>query len=216
MMHLLQIVQNLPDYLQVLATEYGAGLYLILGLIVFCETGLVVTPFLPGDSLLFATGALLAIGLPNLSIEVMIPTLIVAAILGDTVNFNVGRWMATRVLAGHKQRWINPAHLERTSEFFARHGGKTVVLARFLPILRTYVPFVSGLTGMPYRRFLAFSVFGGSVWITSFLWMGYVFGNIPSVKTNFHYVILAIIALSLAPVVFDLVRGRTRRARAAG
>ena len=214
-MHLLQIVQNLPEYLQTLATQYGSGLYLILGLIVFCETGLVIAPFLPGDSLLFATGALLAMGLPNLSLEVMIPVLIVAAILGDTVNFHVGRWMSTRVTGDRARRWLNPAHLARTSEFFARHGGKTVVLARFLPILRTYVPFVSGLTGMPFRRFIAFSVFGGSVWITSFLALGYVFGNIPSVKTNFHYVILGIIAVSLAPVVIDQVRTRAGKLRAA-
>ena len=211
MTHLWQIALNIPEYLQLLATDYGSGLYLILGLIVFCETGLVVTPFLPGDSLLFATGALLAMGLPNLTIGVMIPVLIVAAILGDTVNFHVGRWMSKRVLSGTgSRRWLNPKHLDRTREFFTDHGGKTVVLARFLPILRTYVPFVSGVTGMPYRKFLAFSVFGGAIWITSFLTLGYAFGNIPAIKTNFHYVIIGIIAVSLLPVAVDLVRGRAR------
>lgn len=210
--HLLEIIQHIPEYLQIWAVDYGTGLYLILALIIFCETGLVVTPFLPGDSLLFATGALLAMGLPNLSIGVMIPLLIAAAIVGDTVNFHVGRYMSARVLA-KGVRWLNPKHLERTTEFFDRHGGKTVVLARFLPILRTYVPFVSGLTGMPYRRFLMFSVFGGTIWIASFLTLGYLFGNIPAVKTNFHYVIIGIIVLSLVPIALDLVRGR-RSARA--
>ena len=209
-MHILEILQHLPDYLQLWAVDYGAGLYFILAAIIFCETGLVVTPFLPGDSLLFATGAVLAMGLPGLSIGVMIPLLIAAAVVGDTVNFHVGRYMSTRVLT-KTARWLNPKHLDRTTDFFARHGGRTIVLARFLPILRTYVPFVSGLTGIPYARFLFFSVAGGSVWIASFLTVGYLFGNIPTVKTNFHYVIIGIILVSIAPIAMEFVRGRAKR-----
>jgi membrane-associated protein len=210
MTEILNLLQHLPETLQVWASSYGAGLYVILACIIFAETGLVVTPLLPGDSLLFAVGALLAIGLPNLDLSVMIVVLIAAALAGDTVNFHVGRWMAPRLFRNQQSRWLNPKHLERTREFYERHGGKTVILARFIPILRTYVPFVTGMSGMPYSRFMMFSVTGGTLWIASVTSLGYFFGNLPAVKTNFHLVILAILVVSLAPVAIEFLRSRRR------
>lgn len=210
MTQLLDLIQHLPDHLHIWANNYGLGLYLIVGLIIFCETGLVVTPFLPGDSLLFATGAVLSLGLPHLSLGVMVAVLILAALLGDTVNFHVGKFMAKRLFVSENARWLNRKHLERTREFYDRHGGKTVILARFLPIFRTYVPFVSGLGGMPYPKFLVFSAIGGSLWVALFTCMGFFFGNLPSVKANFHYVILAIVFVSLIPLVLEFLRARSR------
>lgn len=199
----IEIIRHLPEHLQAWAALYGSGLYLILALIVFAETGLVVTPFLPGDSLLFAAGAVLAMEIPGLSVPVLCLVLITAAFLGDLVNYHVGRWCAPRI---ESLRWINRAHLERTKEFYARHGGKTIILARFLPIVRTYAPFVAGVTAFPRNRFISFSLAGGCVWIILFVNLGYFFGNIPSVKRNFELVILAIIVVSLIPVFMEFVR----------
>jgi membrane-associated protein len=207
---LIDIFRHLPEYLQVWAQSYGAGLYLILGLIIFAETGLVVTPLLPGDSLLFATGAILATGLPGLSLPVMCLVLIAAAFCGDLVNYHVGKWAAPRIFESGKLKWLNRKHLEKTQDFFARHGGKTIILARFLPIVRTYAPFVAGLGGFTLRRFIAFSLTGGALWITLFLHLGYFFGNIPFVKKNFELVIVAIIVVSLAPVVIEFFRSRVK------
>ena len=207
---LIEVMRHLPDYLQSWATAYGAGVYLILALIIFAETGLVVTPFLPGDSLLFATGALVSLNLPNISLVPMILILIVAAFLGDTLNYFVGRWAARRLFVDGRARFLNPKHLERTREFYARHGGKTVVLARFLPILRTYAPFVSGMSAMPYARYVVYSLGGATVWIASFISLGYYFGNLPAVKANFHYAILGIIVISFIPVVIEFVRSSAR------
>jgi membrane-associated protein len=209
---LLDLFRHMPEHLEIWAFHYGIGLYGILFLIIFAETGLVVTPFLPGDSLLFATGALLSLNLPNLYLVPMILVLLGAALLGDTVNFHVGRFMAPRLFKSNSAKWLNLRHLDRTREFYDRHGGKTIVLARFMPIIRTYAPFVSGLSGMKYARFFLFSFAGGAVWISSFLCMGYFFGNLPAVKSNFHYVILAIIVVSLAPVVLELVKARRAQA----
>lgn len=190
------------------AVDYGSGLYLILFLIIFAETGLVVTPFLPGDSLLFATGALLSLGIPGLDLGTMILLLVIAAILGDLVNYHVGKWMAPKIFRGTESKWLNRKHLQKTKEFYDRHGGKTIILARFVPIIRTYAPFVAGMGGMAYRQFAIFNVVGGIIWITSFTVLGYFFGNLPFVKSNFQYVILAIIILSVLPIVLEFVRAR--------
>lgn len=208
-MHLiLDIFQNLPTYLHMWATDYGTGLYLILFLIIFCETGLVVTPLLPGDSLLFAVGALFSMNLPGLDIGLVIPLLWVAALMGDTVNYHVGQWIAPKLFKSYEAKWLNRKHLDRTKEFYQKHGGKTVILARFMPIVRTYAPFVAGLGGMKFPQFFMYSFFGGLLWIGSFTLLGYFFGNIPAIKSNFQYVILAIIVVSLLPLAIEFARSK--------
>lgn len=205
---LISLFHNLPEHLSLWAQNYGTGLYIILFLIIFAETGLVVAPFLPGDSLLFATGALLALDLPGLNIIAMMAILIAAAVLGDLVNYYVGKWMAPKLFGEGQARWLNKKHLEKTREFYDKHGGKTIILARFMPIVRTYAPFVAGMSGMKYSEFFAFNVVGAIVWISSFLCMGYFFGNIPTIKANFQYVILAIIVVSFMPLVIEYFKAR--------
>lgn len=211
-MHLiLDLFHNLPTYLHMWAVDYGTGLYVILFLIIFAETGLVVTPLLPGDSLLFAVGALLSMHLPGLDIWVMIPLLWAAAITGDVVNYHVGQWVAPKLFKSYNARWLNKKHLDRTTEFYKTHGGKTVILARFMPIVRTYAPFVAGLGAMKFRQFIVYSVTGGFAWISSFILLGYFFGNIPAIKSNFQYVILAIVVVSLLPVAIEFMRARNHK-----
>jgi membrane-associated protein len=202
----IEVLRHLPDHLQAWAAAYGSGLYAILGFVIFAETGLVVTPFLPGDSLLFATGAVVSMGLPSLSLPVMAAVLVAAALSGDMLNYHVGKWVAPRLFEGTKIRWLNEKHLQRTREFYARHGGKTLIFARFVPIVRTYAPFVAGIGGLPFRRFFRFSLAGGTLWILLLLTLGFFFGNIPAVKSNFELVILGIIAVSLAPVAVEVLR----------
>src|SRR3982750_2522132 len=180
---------HLDMHLARFVTEHGAWVYALLFGIVFCETGLCVTPFLPGDSLLFVVGALAAVG--GMHIGLVMGVLIAAALCGDNVNYWVGRWAGTRVLA----RWINPLYLKRTHDFYERHGGKTIIIARFMPIVRTYVPFVAGLGAMPYLRYLAFCVVGAVAWVGSLCTAGYFFGNIPAVKANLTLVIMAIVLM---------------------
>jgi membrane-associated protein len=201
---------HLDKHLGALIAQYGAWTYTILFVIVFCETGLVVTPFLPGDSLLFAAGAFAALG--SLRLEWLMVTLIAAAILGDTVNYWIGNRIGPRAFSG-EIRWLKKEHLERTHEFYERHGGKTIILARFIPIIRTFAPFVAGVASMTYARFLLYNVVGGVLWVVLFCLAGYFFGNLPAVRENFSLVILAIIVLSILPLVFELVRERRRRQR---
>lgn len=209
-MEYIEILRHLPEHLHAWAVAYGAGLYLILAAVIFAETGLVVTPFLPGDSLLFATGAILAMQIPGLTLPGMCITLMIAAFCGDIVNYHVGQWAAPRLFDGKHLKWLNRKHLQKTKDFYAKHGGKTIILARFLPIVRTYAPFVAGVSGLPLSRFIAYSLFGAAFWIITFLNLGFYFGNIPSVKKNFEYVILAIIIVSVAPVIIELIRNRVR------
>ena len=190
------------------AAILGPWIYLLLFLILFCETGLVVTPFLPGDSLLFAVGALAAADGSPLDLPLLCLLLVVAAVLGDAVNYWVGTRLGPRVFQREDSWWLSKKHLERAHGFYERYGGKTIFLARFVPILRTFAPFVAGIGRMSYRRFAAFNVVGGIVWVLLFLLAGYYFGNLPAVKHNFHYVILAIVAISLVPVVWELLRAR--------
>jgi membrane-associated protein len=195
------------------ATALGPWLYVILFVIVFCETGLVVTPFLPGDSLLFATGAVVATT-PTLSITVMALALVVAAVLGDAVNYSVGYRVGARILA-KKPKWLNPDHIARTERFYAKHGGKTIVLARFVPIVRTFAPFVAGIGKMPYRQFAVFNVAGAIAWVVGFLAAGHIFGNLKVVKRNFQLVVLAIIVVSVIPIVVEWYKARAEKRRAA-
>jgi membrane-associated protein len=194
--------------MQPILETYGGWTYLLLFAIVFCETGLVVTPFLPGDSLLFAAGAFAAAG--SLSLGVLWITLVAAAVLGDTVNYWVGHFLGPRLLA--MRRVIKPKHLAQTHEFFEKYGGKTIIIARFVPIVRTLAPFVAGLGRMSYRRFMSFNVIGGIAWVTICLAAGDLFGNLPFVKKNFSVVVLAIIAISLLPMVWEIVQARRRPA----
>ncbi|MET0398353.1 MAG: DedA family protein [Longimicrobiaceae bacterium] len=200
---------HLDVHLTELIRDYGGWTYGILFAIIFCETGLVVTPFLPGDSLLFATGALAAGGAMN--VFVLWVLLCVAAVLGDTVNYAIGKAVGTRVFKPDA-RVLKTEYLLRTEEFYAKYGGKTIIIARFIPIVRTYAPFVAGASRMDYGKFITYNVIGGVVWITAFLFAGYFFGNIPAVKDNFGLVIVVIILLSVLPGVYEYYKSR----RAAG
>jgi membrane-associated protein len=204
-----EFVLHLDTNLQELVQNYGLYVYGILFLIIFCETGLVVAPVLPGDSLLFAAGAIAATG--KLNPWGMILSLTVAAILGDTVNYWIGALIGPKVFTRPKSMFFNPDHLRRTHEFYERYGGKTIIIARFLPIIRTFAPFVAGVGSMSYRRFIAYNVIGGALWVPAFVGGGYFFGNLPLVKKNFTLVIFAIILLSLMPMVIEVIRHRRRR-----
>jgi len=193
---------HLDTHLARFVAQHGVWVYGLLFLIVFCETGLVVTPFLPGDSLLFVAGALAALG--NVDILLVMGVLIAAALCGDNCNYWIGRWAGTRLLS----KWINPAYLQRTHEFYERHGGKTIILARFVPIVRTYVPFVAGLGAMPYLRYLAFCVAGALIWVGSLCLVGYFFGNMPLIKNNLTVVIMIIVLLSITPAIVAWLKSR--------
>lgn len=207
---LIDLVVHLDDHLQALVANYGAWVYLILFLIVFCETGLVVTPFLPGDSLLFVAGAIAAAG--GMNIHLLVLLLFIAAVLGDAVNYGVGHYLGPRVFKSRESRWLNPRHLERAHAFYERHGGKTIIIARFVPIVRTYAPFVAGAARMPYPRFALYNVTGAALWVVSLGYAGYFFGNIPVIKNNLTLVILAIIFLSILPGVVEYLRHRNSSA----
>jgi membrane-associated protein len=200
------LILHLDDHLVELLHDYGFWVYLILFLIVFAETGLVVTPFLPGDSLLFAAGALAAVDSSNtLSPWLLSGVLTAAAIIGNTTNYHIGRWIGPPAFSGNI-RFLKVEYLRRTEAFFIKYGPMTIVLSRFAPILRTCAPFVAGVARMPYGRFQAFNVFGGASWVLSFVWLGYFFGNIPVIKQNFGLVTIGIIVVSLVPVIVMAVR----------
>ncbi len=206
------VITHLDVHLAAWAQSMGGWLYVVLFVIIFCETGLVVTPFLPGDSLLFAVGALCALDGSPLGIGAIIPLLIVAAVLGDAVNYAVGRKIGPRVFRSEKSLLLNKKHLVRTQVFYERYGGKTIIIARFIPIIRTFAPFVAGIGHMRYPRFFNFNVVGAVAWVGLFVPLGYWFGNMPFVKKQFHYVILAIIVLSVLPAVIEILREwRARR-----
>lgn len=203
------LITHLDKHLEMLVSQYGPWIYAILFAIIFCETGLVVTPFLPGDSLLFVAGALAALG--GMDIQILMPTLIVAALCGDNVNYWIGRKLGPEVFKWEQSRLFNRKALEKTHAFYETHGGKTIVIARFLPLVRTFAPFVAGIGRMHYARFLAFSVGGALLWVVGLCLLGYWFGNLPVVKNNLTVVILGIIAISLLPMVIGYVRHRAER-----
>jgi membrane-associated protein len=202
---LVDIFLHLDTHLGEIITEYGTWTYAILFCIVFAETGLVVAPFLPGDSLLFAAG-LLAAATGALSPWTLIVVLIIAAILGDTVNYSVGAIFGTKVL--QRFAFIKREHVEYTEKFYERHGGKTIIFARFVPIVRTFAPFVAGIGAMNYARFILFNIVGGVAWVVSFVLLGYYFGNMPIIKRNFSFIIIAIVILSVAPAFIEFLRHR--------
>ena len=199
---ILHIDQHLID----ITAAYGMWTYAVLAVIVFAETGLVVTPFLPGDSLLFAAGAICALGTMN--VWVMIALLIVAAILGDAANYTIGNRLGPKIFSSTTSKLLNREHLNRTRAFYERHGGKTIILARFMPIIRTFAPFVAGIGAMRYRQFAVYNVVGAVVWVASFSLLGYYFGNLDLVRKNFTLVIGVIIVLSVLPAVWEFLRAR--------
>ena len=206
--YLIDVFLHLDTHLNDLAVSLGPLLYALLFLIIFAETGLVVTPFLPGDSLLFAIGALAAIDGSPIHVGFAVVLLASAAVLGDAVNYGIGYRIGPRVFTSETSRLLNKEHLVRTQRFYERYGGKTIILARFMPIVRTFAPFVSGIGRMRYAHFAAYNVVGGAVWVAAFTLAGYFFGNVPVVKRNFHFVIVAIIVISVIPPVLEFLRAR--------
>ena len=208
--YLIDVVLHLDRHLVELIRDYGAWVYLILFLIIFAETGLVVTPFLPGDSLLFVAGTLAAAG--GMNIGLLVAVLGTAAILGDSVNYAIGKHVGDRMVSSG--RFIRREHIDRTHAFFARYGGKTIVIARFVPIVRTFAPFVAGLGKMEYGRFLLFNVAGGLFWVSSLTAAGYFFGNLPIVRNNLSLVVIGIVVASITPAVIEYFRHRRAAAAA--
>ena len=208
---LIDLVLHLDRHLQWLVATYGTWVYLILFLIIFCETGLVVTPFLPGDSLLFIAGAIAAGG--AMDVHALFAVLVAASFSGDNTNYWLGRYIGLRLFNRPDSRIFNPKHIERTQAFYDRHGGKTVTIARFVPIVRTFAPFVAGMGRMVYTRFLFYSFAGAILWIGSLTYAGYYFGNLPLVRENFALVIVAIVLISISPGVIEFVKARRRAAR---
>ena len=199
---------HLDEHLKVIIENYSTWTYLILFLVIFSETGFVVTPFLPGDSLLFAAGTFAAIG--SLNPWLLFLLLTTAAILGDTINYSIGHFIGPRVFT-QDIRFLKREYLDRTHEFYEKHGGKTIILARFIPIIRTFAPFVAGVGIMTYSKFIIYNVIGGIIWVGGFTFLGYRFGNIPAVKDNFTLVIMAIIILSILPPIIEYLRERFRK-----
>lgn len=206
--NLIDAVLHLDKYLSLIIQNYGFGTYLLLFIIVFCETGLVIIPFLPGDSLLFAAGAFAALG--SLNVLLLFLLLGLAAIIGDTVNYSIGRSIGHRLYNKEKIRFIKKEYLEQTQAFYERHGGKTIIIARFIPIIRTFAPFVAGIGNMNYGRFISYNIIGGISWVGLFTLLGYFFGNLPAVKKNFTFVIFAIIFISILPGVIGFLNQKIK------
>lgn len=206
-MSLVNFFLNIDKYLNIIINNYGAGVYFILFLVIFLETGLVITPFLPGDSLLFIAGTFAGTGDLNLWLILIILSL--AAIIGDSLNYWIGNYFGERVFS--KSRLVKKEYLEKTKEFYRKHGGKTIILARFVPIIRTFAPFVAGVGKMEYGKFLSFNVIGGLLWVFLFVFAGYYFGKIPIVEQNLTLVILIIIFLSIIPIILEFIKTRLRK-----
>lgn len=203
---LIDIFLHLDRYLGMIINNYGTETYLILFAVIFLETGLVVTPFLPGDSLIFAASTFAALGMLN--IYTLVFGLIIAAILGDTVNYEIGRLLGKKMLESKKIKFIKQEHLNKTNSFYEKHGGKTIIFARFIPIVRTLAPFVAGIGKMSYRHFITFNAVGGMLWVSLISILGYFFGNFQIVKNNFSIVIIAIILISVAPAIIQVLKTR--------
>ncbi|KLT72774.1 hypothetical protein PL75_06775 [Neisseria arctica] len=203
---IIDFILHIDQHLAALSAEYGLWIYAILFLIIFCETGLVVTPFLPGDSLLFAAGGIAAVG--GMNIHVMVLLLLIAAIVGDAVNFMIGKYFGAKLFANPDSKIFRRSYLEKTHRFYEKHGGKTIIIARFVPIVRTFAPFVAGMSDMHYGRFLHYNVIGAVLWVASFSYAGYFFANLPIVKNNLSLVLAAIIVISILPGIIEIIRAR--------
>ncbi len=212
---IIDFILHIDVHLAELVANYGVWVYAILFLILFCETGLVVTPFLPGDSLLFVAGALSALPTNDLNVHIMVVLLVVAAVLGDAVNYTIGRLFGERLFSNPNSRIFRRSYLDKTHAFYARHGGKTIILARFVPIVRTFAPFVAGMGHMSYRHFALFNVTGALLWVLLFSYAGYLFGDLPVVQENLKLLIVAIIVVSILPGVVEIIRHKRAAARQA-
>ncbi len=208
MQYLIDFILHLDKHMTWIISTYGAVTYLILFLIIFVETGVIIMPFLPGDSLLFAVGAFCAKG--SLDLTSCLVLLFIAAVLGDSLNYGIGRRIGKRIFE-MKSKWIKEAHLLKAQRFYEKHGGKTIILARFLPIVRTFAPFVAGVGKMDYRAFLAYNVVGGAIWVFLFTLLGFFFGNLPFVQKNFSLVIFGIVGLSILPPLIEYLRNRNKK-----
>lgn len=202
----IDFILHIDQHLTALSAQYGMWIYAILFLIIFCETGLVATPFLPGDSLLFAAGGIAAVG--GMNIHIMVLILLVAAILGDAVNFMIGKYFGAKLFSNPDSKIFRRAYLEKTHAFYEKHGGKTIIIARFVPIVRTFAPFVAGMGDMHYGRFIRYNIIGALTWVLLFSYLGYFFANIPLVKNNLGLVLGAIIVISILPTVIEIVRAK--------
>ena len=202
----IDFILHIDPHLTALSAQYGMWIYAILFLIIFCETGLVATPFLPGDSLLFAAGGIAAVG--GMNIHIMVLILLVAAILGDAVNFTIGKYFGAKLFSNPDSKIFRRAYLEKTHAFYEKHGGKTIIIARFVPIVRTFAPFVAGMGDMHYGRFIRYNIIGALAWVLLFSYLGYFFANIPLVKNNLGLVLGAIIVISILPAVIEIVRAK--------
>lgn len=207
---MIDFILHIDVYLALLLEQYGSWIYLILFLIIFCETGLVVTPFLPGDSLLFVAGALASIDSNHINIHLLALVSVAAAILGDGCNYYIGKFFGRKLFSNPNSRIFKQSYLIRTHEFYEKHGGKTIIIARFIPIIRTFAPFVAGMGSMCYRRFLSFNIIGGIVWVALFMYAGYLFGELPFVKNNLSIMIIAIIFVSVLPAILEVWRNRKK------
>lgn len=204
----IDFILNIDVHLAELVAQYGIWVYGILFLILFCETGLVVTPFLPGDSLLFVAGALASLPSNDINVHLMVALMVTAAILGDAVNYAIGRIFGERLFSNPDSKIFRRSYLDKTHQFYEKHGGKAIILARFVPIIRTFAPFVAGMGKMSYRHFAAYNVIGALVWVLLFTYAGYLFGNVPIVQNNLKLLIVVIIVVSILPGVFEVWRHR--------
>lgn len=211
---IIDFILHIDKHLVEIVNDYQTWTYLILFLIIFAETGLVVTPFLPGDSLLFATGAIIAKPETDLNIFFMWGLLLVAGIIGDMVNYHVGQYIGPKAFNG-KYRFLKKSYLDKTESFYAKYGGKTIIYARFVPIVRTFAPFVAGVGSMSYKKFAFYNIIGAVLWVTSFLFIGYFFGGLPIIKDNFTIVIFAIIGLSMLPPIIEVLREKFKKEKEA-
>jgi membrane-associated protein len=210
--YVVDLILHLDEYLNTIIQSFGVWTYLILFMVIFMETGFVITPFLPGDSLIFAAGTLASLG--SLNIVVLFVVLSAAAILGDTVNYWIGHYIGPRAFSGNI-RFLKKEYLDKTHGFYEKHGGKTIIIARFIPIIRTFAPFVAGIGAMTYSKFIVYNVVGGVAWVALFLFGGYFFGTLPFVQNNFAVVIIAIIFISVLPGVIEFLRERMKASRGA-
>lgn len=206
---LIDFILHIDVHLTELFNHYGLWIYGILFLIIFCETGLVVTPFLPGDSLLFAAGALVAGSV--LDVNLMALIVVIAAVLGNITNYTIGRFFGAQLFKNPDSKIFRRDYLERAQQFYEKHGGKTIIMTRFVPIFRTFAPFVAGMSGMKYPRFIAFNIIGALAWVGLFLYAGYHFGNIPAIRKNFTLLILGILVVSILPIVYEAIKARRSR-----
>ncbi len=207
---MIDFILHIDVHLTALVAQYGLWVYAILFLIIFCETGLVVTPFLPGDSLLFIGGAIAALPSNGLNVHLLVGLLIVAAVLGDALNYTIGRLFGDKLFSRPNSRLFRQSYLEKTHQFFEKHGGKAIILARFVPIVRTFAPFVAGMGKMSYRQFGLFNLIGAVCWVALFGYAGFLFGDLPAVKSNINLLIVAIIIVSVLPGIIEIIRHRAK------